>query len=53
MQIGVSRSTLYRMVATNKFPQPIRIGHRATRWRLSQVLEWLESRPAATDDNWE
>ncbi len=51
--IGVSRSTLYRMFKANQFPQPIRIGPRACRWRLSQVLERMNAHPAATDDNWE
>ena len=51
--IGVSRSTIYRMVEAGQFPQPIRIGPRASRWRLSEVLEWMTSRPLATADNWE
>ena len=28
-------------------PAPIRVGERALRWRLSEVLEWLRSRPRA------
>ena len=51
--IGVSRSTLYRMVAAGQFPQPIRIGPRASRWRMSEVQEWMASRPLATANNWE
>ena len=46
--IGVSRTTLYRMVLAKQFPRPIRIGQRATRWRLSEILEWMDSRPPAT-----
>ena len=51
--IGVSRSTLHRMVSDNRFPTPIRVGLRAVRWRLSEVLVWMESRPAATYNNWQ
>ena len=51
--IGVSRSTVYRMVDDGQFPQPIRIGTRASRWRLSEVMQWMESRPVATNENWE
>ena len=51
--IGVSRSTLHRMVSANRFPSPIRVGLRAVRWRLSEVLVWMESRPAATYNNWQ
>lgn len=50
--IGVSRSTLHRMVAANRFPRPIRVGLRALRWRLSEVLAWMESGPPATLYNW-
>lgn len=52
-RIGVSRATLYRLVVADKFPQPIRIANRAARWRLSEVVAWMESRPAATNNNWE
>lgn len=46
--IGVSRGTLWRMVKAGLFPPPIRVGLRAVRWRLSEVLEWIASRPVAT-----
>ncbi len=46
--IGVSRGTLWRMVKAGLFPPPIRVGTRAVRWRLSEVLEWIASRPVAT-----
>ena len=46
--IGVSRSTLWRLVRADLFPPPIRVGTRAVRWRLSEVLEWIASRPVAT-----
>ncbi len=49
--VGVSRSTLRRMVLANEFPRPIRIGKRAIRWRKSEVLEWMDSRPRATEEN--
>lgn len=49
--VGVSKSTLRRMVSANEFPKPIRIGKRAIRWRRSEVLEWIDSRPRATEEN--
>ena len=51
--IGVSRSTLHRMVSDNRFPRPIRVGLRAVRWRLSEVLAWMESCQPAMEDNWQ
>ena len=44
---GLSRSTIYRMVKTGQFPQPVRVGPKAVRWRLSDIIAWLESRPLA------
>lgn len=37
-------STLYRAIKNSDFPSPIRVG-RLSRWRKSEVLEWLDSRP--------
>lgn len=45
--IGLSRSTLYNLVRDGRFPAPISIGQRAVGWRLSDVDEWVASRPQA------
>lgn len=41
---GLSRSTLYAMMARSEFPRPVRLGQRAVGWRESDVAAWLESR---------
>ncbi|ENV70696.1 helix-turn-helix transcriptional regulator [Acinetobacter towneri] len=47
--LGLSRSTIYdRLSRKSKrydptFPQPIKFG-RLSRWRLSEVLDWIESK---------
>jgi prophage regulatory protein len=41
---GLSRSTIYAMMADGTFPKPIRLGKRAVGWRESDIAEWLESR---------
>ena len=51
--VGVSKSTLRRLVAAGEFPPALRIGPRASRWRLSGVLAWIDSRPLATANNWQ
>lgn len=35
--------TIYRKVAAGKFPQPVRLGVRCTRWRSDDVRAWLAS----------
>lgn len=42
--VGLSRSTLYAMIAEGTFPKPIKLGKRAVGWRQSDVLTWLASR---------
>ena len=44
---GISRSTLYELMDLELFPRPVRISRRAVRWRLEDVLAWIESRPLA------
>jgi prophage regulatory protein len=42
--IGLSRSTLYAMVAAGSFPASIQLGPRARGWLRSSVLGWLDER---------
>ena len=39
--LDVSERTLWRLLSGGKVPQPVRIG-RNTRWRLTEVAEWIE-----------
>jgi prophage regulatory protein len=41
---GLSRSTLYAMMAEGTFPQPVYLGKRAVGWTDTAISEWLESR---------
>lgn len=45
---GLGRSTIYRMVADNRFPCPVRIASRAVAWRRADLDRWSESRPTVT-----
>lgn len=42
--VGLSRSTLYAMMAEGDFPKPVKLGKRAVGWHERDVLEWIESR---------
>ncbi len=44
---GLSRSTIYSMVAAGDFPKPVRIGARAVRWHENEVRTFITSRPRA------
>ena len=40
---GLSRSTIYQMMADGGFPKPVRLGKRAVGWRESDISGWLEN----------
>lgn len=43
--IGLSRSTIYRLMSEGRFPRPIRVGPRAVRWPRTEIETWLRARP--------
>lgn len=42
---GLSRSTIYALVAKGAFPRPVRLTAKAVAWPESTVTEWLAQRP--------
>ncbi len=44
-RVGISKSTLYKMIAHGEFPRAIQLGQRSTGWLHEEVDVWLESRP--------
>lgn len=42
--VGLSRSTLYAMMAEGTFPKPIKLGKRAVGWRARDIETWLDAR---------
>jgi prophage regulatory protein len=45
---GLGRSTIYRMIAEQQFPSPVRLGPRAVAWRRADLERWSDARPSAT-----
>ena len=43
---GMSRSSIYRMVAAGEFPAPVKLSARSVGWKAGDVADWLESRVA-------
>ncbi len=44
---GLSTSTIYAMMAEDKFPKPIRIGKRAVGWTDPMIAKWQAECPTA------
>ena len=40
-RLGISIRQLWRLAAADQIPRPVRIGMRGTRWRESDVAEYL------------
>jgi prophage regulatory protein len=45
---GLGRSTIYRLMADEQFPPPVRLTKRVVAWRRSDLEQWSEGRPKAT-----
>ena len=45
--IGVSHTTIYRMVDRGELPEPIRFGKRVIRWERHIIMSWIEQKRAA------
>lgn len=48
-QTGLSRSTLYALMAEGRFPKPMKLGERAVGWSEAEIAARLECRKAARD----
>jgi prophage regulatory protein len=40
-QTGIARSTIYKLLALNRFPQPIKITDRAIAWPQKAINDWV------------
>lgn len=41
---GLSRSTIYSMIAEGTFPKPIKLSKRAVGWSASEISDWFNQR---------
>jgi prophage regulatory protein len=44
-RIGLSRSTLYKMMDEGTFPRAVSLGARSIGWKSCDIDHWLENRP--------
>lgn len=40
---GLSRSSIYQMMAEGRFPKPLKVGRRAVRWSEEDLKQWQEA----------
>ena len=47
--VGLSRSTIYSLMAADKFPKSISLGARSVGWLESDIQAWIDSRITASN----
>lgn len=45
---GLGRSTIYRMMAEQRFPSPVKLSTRAVAWRREDLERWSDDLKAAS-----
>lgn len=43
---GLKRSSLYLKISQSEFPSQVKIGDRASAWKLSEIQHYIQSRPS-------
>lgn len=45
---AMGRTAIYNAIREHGFPEPYQLGTRVSRWKRTQVKEWLANRPRGT-----
>lgn len=50
-RLGLSRSSIYKMMDDGEFPRPFKIGRRAVGWREEDIETWLMAMQGESDND--
>ena len=42
--VQLKKPTIYKLAREGKFPKPIKVGDRASRWSYNELMQWIEKR---------
>ena len=48
---ALPKSTIYRKIAQNEFPRPVRLGKKSVAWRSDEIQQWIDSRPLSNSNH--
>jgi prophage regulatory protein len=48
-RLGLSPSSIYRLLAKGDLPKPVQLTDRAVAWRSAEIDEWIASRQPANN----
>jgi predicted DNA-binding transcriptional regulator AlpA len=51
--IKFHRSWLNRLIAQDRFPQPIQIGEHTRAWRIDDIKAWIDNLPPMPSASWQ
>lgn len=41
---GLARSTVYKFIAEDRFPKPVKLGVRMVAWVESEIQQWIQDK---------
>ena len=41
-RVGVSKSQIYKLIAQDQFPKPVKVSRRISCWVLAEVEQWVQ-----------
>jgi len=44
---GLTRSSLYQLIAKDKFPAQVKLTERCAAWYSNEIQDWINARPRA------
>lgn len=48
IQVGLSKSQIYRLIRSGKFPPPVRLGPNSVAWPAEHVHAWIADKVLAS-----
>lgn len=40
--VQLGKSTIYRLIKKGKFPKPLKVEGRASKWSYNELMQWIE-----------
>ena len=48
-RVGISKSQIYKLIAQDQFPKPVKVSHRISCWVVAEVEQWVQEQVDARD----
>lgn len=48
-RVGISKSQIYKLIAQDQFPKPVKVSHRISCWVVAEVEQWVQEQVDGRD----